>query len=129
MTSLANLDFDNLPYNRIQRLFVPYCPILEWNMFKIKYGAQQVTRETCIVTLSPHCSLQTCCHAMSNKSITDIMVTLFCFMRGNLSNGIFANIGFSVFQSGTAVTAEVVVMSGRSVAIFVIAMICSDVSH
>ena len=50
-------------------------------------------------------------------------------MYGNLSDGIFANIGFSVFQSGTAVTAEVVVMSGSSVAIFVIAIICSNVSH
>ena len=66
---------------------------------------------------------------MSNKSITDIMVTLFCFMRGNLSDGILANIGYSVFQSGTAVTAEVVVISGSSLAIFVIAIICSDVSH
>ena len=60
---------------------------------------------------------------------TNRLHIFFCFMRGNLSNGIFANIGFSVFQSGAAVTAEVVVMSGSSVAIFVIAIICSNVSH
>ena len=40
MTSLAHFDFYNLPYSSIKRLFVPHCPILEWNMFKNEYGAQ-----------------------------------------------------------------------------------------
>ena len=60
---------------------------------------------------------------------TNRLHTFFCFMRGNLSNGIFANIGYSVFQSGTAVTGVLVVMSDSSVAIFVNAIICSDAYH
>ena len=50
MTSLAQLDFENLPYNTIKRLLIPHCPILKWNMFKNDYGAQQVIQNKEYVT-------------------------------------------------------------------------------
>ena len=104
---------------------IPSCDILLCWCKKTRETLKQnsVTVSAIVKNTDLHCcpsplhrSLQICCHA--NKSITDIMVTLICFMYGNLSDGIFANIGFSVFQSGTAVTGELVVMSGSSVAIF-----------